>query len=502
MVKMWKWLSAVLVMALVLSLGAVGLPHMASMASPASAQESMALNISVEEFPIEGYISSGLERACDFRWYGDGVWSEKSEYGPSEDFIDYSQFANCGDTSNYTVYFYLYEPGTNLVWSDSVTGPLLGGHYVKWTVTLGPPGDGWEAGDWHFCSDVTPVNCSPLTTKCCINKVVPGIPDIRLDKSHLDFEFSLAASSMGHSGSSEQSALSSDSSSFSSSSQVCPSCQSNDSGQIEPGVERQSAASEQSQLEAIRKAIGEKGAQWEAGITSVSGLSLEAKKRLCGAKFGLMPEDVETITPSLDLGTLPPTFDWRDKDSINWMTSVKDQNPCGTCWVFGSVGALEGAINIYNSDPNIDMDLSEQMLLSCSPYYNSTCCGGDPQGALNYTRDYGTANEACFPYQCPTYNPSPDPDEGCTNPVPCNRCSDWAEKAWKVTYAKVSPDTTDAYKAALVGYGPLVVPMRSPDDWFFYAGGIYQPVLLSWSILTAMLSTIIPWLQTYGVVSG
>jgi len=201
---------------------------------------------------------------------------------------------------------------------------------------------------------------------------------------------------------------------------------------------------------------------------------LEAKKRLCGAKFGSISEDVETATPSLDLATLPTAFDWRDKDGIDWVTSVKDQNPCGTCWVFGTLGSLEAAINIYNDDPDMDMDLSEQMVLSCSDniFYTPTCTGGYPQDALNYLRYYGTSNEACFPYQCPIAG---CPDTG----VPCNCCSDWAEKAWKVTYAKVSPDTTAVYKAALLQYGPLGVPVFADEDLFYYKGGIYEPVLES-----------------------
>lgn len=43
-------------------------------------------------------------------------------------------------------------------------------------------------------------------------------------------------------------------------------------------------------LNEIQQAIEAKGADWTAGETSVSGLSVEEQKMLCGAKIGPIPE--------------------------------------------------------------------------------------------------------------------------------------------------------------------------------------------------------------------
>jgi len=456
MAKFKRLFGIIIVIALLLSNSIL---FITPLATASNGEDEIQVVITAETSPIEGYTSTeGYGATCDFGWYGDGVWSDKLEYISTENFIDYSQFVNYGDTSGYTVYFRLYNPSGVLKWSGSATGTLSGGYYTKWTATLPPPLGGWESGDWQLCSDASPALCPDLAEMCCINNVAGvGTPDICLDKTSLNFAFTQT----GATGT--QPAPAAAAATLDKSGALCEACS---------GVSREATFVEEELLQAIRKAIKEEGAQWEADITSVSGLSLEAKKRLCGLNLSPLPEDMGTVTSSLE--ALPSAFDWRDKDGIDWMTSVKEQI-CGTCWCFGTLGSLEAVINIDNNDPNIDMDLSEQRILSCCPNI-SPKCGGIDDMTLIYDclkLHGGTPNEACFPYGCPA--------TGCPEfGIPCDVCPDWADKAWQITsYAQVTPDTTEAYKAALIEYGPLGVLMRVPDDFFFYAGGIYEPVLES-----------------------
>jgi len=116
--------------------------------------------------------------------------------------------------------------------------------------------------------------------------------------------------------------------------------------------------------EAIREAIQDKGANWTVGITSVSELSIEEKKMLCGVEIGEIPVDAVALspTPNVSAGT---SFDWRNKNGQNWVTPVENQGSCGSCWIFGATAAFETQINIDANDPTIDFDASEQKILSC-----------------------------------------------------------------------------------------------------------------------------------------
>jgi C1A family cysteine protease len=53
-------------------------------------------------------------------------------------------------------------------------------------------------------------------------------------------------------------------------------------------------------------------------------------------------------------------FDWRDTGKV---TSVKDQSPCGTCWAFGTLSAVEAKVLIVD---NVSYDFSEQNLVCCT----------------------------------------------------------------------------------------------------------------------------------------
>lgn len=166
------------------------------------------------------------------------------------------------------------------------------------------------------------------------------------------------------------------------------------------------------------------------------------------------------ITLPSPTGTLPTTFDWRNYKNGDWTTPVRDQGSCGSCWAFGAIGALEAAMNIEYNDSTVDIDLSEQYLVSCGPGHG--CEGGWAQRSFQWMISTGGAlPESCFPYEA--------------SDIPCDeKCDDWENHLLPVKeYWTADHPTDEEIKQALIDYGPLVADTAVYDDWYGYRGGVY-----------------------------
>ena len=209
----------------------------------------------------------------------------------------------------------------------------------------------------------------------------------------------------------------------------------------------------------VRMVLKHSDASWEAGHTSVSDLSIAEKRALCGAKIDYSKQLHATFVHAPEHVSSPPVFNWHDINGSDWMTPVRNQGSCGSCWAFGAIGAVEACCNILKNDPDYDIDLSEQHLTSscCSA---GSCKGGYPTGALGYIKNNGVPVEKCFPYRAKN--------------SACTPCDGWENDSYKISnYVHI--DVSD-YKWALEKYGPMVVVIRVPDDWFYYKAGVYEPV--------------------------
>ncbi|CAF1383361.1 unnamed protein product [Adineta steineri] len=151
---------------------------------------------------------------------------------------------------------------------------------------------------------------------------------------------------------------------------------------------------------------------------------------------------------------LPDSVDWRSK---GYVTYVKDQGQCGSCWAFSTTGALEGQHFAKTSQL---VPLSEQNLVDCS-LLNFGCNGGNQDLAYDYIKmHHGISDEQSYPY--------------------------WAERdicqfakihiaATTTGYTRIKKHNETDLQAAIATIGPIAISIDASQSSFqFYSSGVYN----------------------------
>jgi hypothetical protein len=177
---------------------------------------------------------------------------------------------------------------------------------------------------------------------------------------------------------------------------------------------------------------------------------LPAKARVQNAKAAPI---VRAIRASRAAGqTLGPSpaqaaWDWR---SVGVGLNVERQGSCGSCWTFGTAGALEGAAAAMTGQR---LNLSEQDILNNS---GEGSCGGG-WWAFDFAIKSGVALESDLPYVGRKTSARPK-----------------TRTAKALTWGYVDPDggmpTVTAIKAALCQFGPLAIGIRADNALQNYSG--------------------------------
>lgn len=156
---------------------------------------------------------------------------------------------------------------------------------------------------------------------------------------------------------------------------------------------------------------------------------------------------------------LPKSVDWRQH---GYVSPVKDQGHCGSCWAFSSTGALEGQHFRKTGDL---ISLSEQNLVDCSKKYgNMGCDGGLMANAFTYIREnHGVDTENSYPYVAH--------DDTCH--FKKNRVG-----ADDKGYIEIPSGNEKKLTQALALKGPISIAIDASQESFrLYNGGVYDEPL-------------------------
>mmetsp|Transcript_14292 Transcript_14292/g.21436 ORF Transcript_14292/g.21436 Transcript_14292/m.21436 type:complete len:478 (+) Transcript_14292:78-1511(+) len=161
--------------------------------------------------------------------------------------------------------------------------------------------------------------------------------------------------------------------------------------------------------------------------------------------------------------------DWGMKGLLG---PVRNQGPCGACWAFSTIGAIEAAIAIEKfstfpspldpSNMGLVTPLSEQELIDCDTNYEHGCQGGLMISTFNEEEHRnGLCTEADYPYI---------ENQGTCASSACTPISGSIVKS----HVDVHPRQTKLLKEALQ-VKPVTAAMVASDPMFqFYSKGIFQ----------------------------
>jgi len=206
----------------------------------------------------------------------------------------------------------------------------------------------------------------------------------------------------------------------------------------------------------IKNAINQYNAQWTAEFNTIFAPDRDIRQELLGCP--IQNNIINTTLKKQTSVTLPSSFDWRDVEGINYVTSIKNQGNCGSCTAFGTIGAIEAVVQIEFNEI-LDCDLSEAHLFFCS----GRSCGSSmsPSEAADFVKGIGVVDELCFPYT--------GRDRSCDE-----KASNSNDRLMKIK--EVGKTQGEGIKEALIQYGPVLARFNVYEDFYSYTSGIYEHV--------------------------
>lgn len=222
-------------------------------------------------------------------------------------------------------------------------------------------------------------------------------------------------------------------------------------------------------VEEINAQKARKGATYEVGVTRV----LEASLNGSNVRGLAIPTNLDrnklrqnNTAPALQ-GASPLSMitkqSYADLRNYNFVTPVREQSSCGSCWAFGTIAALESnyLMRHKNASP-YSLDMSEQHLLDCSG--GGGCWGGWYGTTFEWlkTSRQSIATETELPYQKWQY-----------------QCQPTNETSYEVAdYGRVTMSreiaTVQEIKDAIAAHGAVVTAVNATNAFLAYKSGTFN----------------------------
>lgn len=210
--------------------------------------------------------------------------------------------------------------------------------------------------------------------------------------------------------------------------------------------------------------------QEKQSLSSVTAFTIKNPQMQITDSYRIMNEIYYNVS-FLDKPLLPKMveadeeYSWRDYQNKDYTTPVKNQEGCGSCWVFAAIGVFESVIKIREGCSDFNPDLSEQYVLSCLPLAGS-CSGGWPYKALRYmiqnnsegNNINGCVTESCFPYYI-------------NDEVPCeSKCDCWKRQCVPLKECGYfvpngTQESRSLIKSQILKTGPVTASILVTDDF-------------------------------------
>ncbi|KAL1555636.1 cathepsin L [Salvia divinorum] len=152
---------------------------------------------------------------------------------------------------------------------------------------------------------------------------------------------------------------------------------------------------------------------------------------------------------------VPFSIDWREKGAV---TSIKNQDSCGSCWAFSAVGAVEGINQIKTGKL---VSLSPQELVDCNfGFDNRGCRGGLMSKAYEFMMlNGGISSEEDYPYKG---------RQGICNPITARKI------AASITGYVQIPERNETAMRSAVARQPISAAIdASAAELQLYSGGVF-----------------------------